>query len=165
MVLQESKAKRLNEGFLKKGGESLHPEELIELMITCGIFLIILFISFVKKGNWRKIFQVLAVIYLLSFSVFYVVRPYWIDLQIENKVGYLQMHLVQQYPKETWGFWTVPHLENGYESMNPYIIGVIFTSEPEVEYKYFVRNKDEVVQTGYSSKNELQRDFKHIEDR
>jgi hypothetical protein len=146
-------------------GKSLHPKEVIELMIACGILLVILVASFVMKGKRRKILQGVAIVYLLSFSVFYVVRPFWIDLQIENKVGYIQTHLEQQYPNETWEFWTVPHRVDGYESMNPYIIGVIFTSEPEVEYKYFVRNKNEVVQTGYSSKNDLQRVFRHREGR
>jgi hypothetical protein len=145
--------------------KALHPKEVIELMIAGGILLVILVASFVIKGKWRKILQGVAVVYILSFSVFYVVRPFWIDLQIENKVGYLQTHLEQQYPNEIWEFWSVPHREDGYESMNPYIIGVIFTSEPEVEYKYFVRNKDEVVQTGYSSKNELLRSFSHLEER
>jgi hypothetical protein len=145
--------------------KSLHPKEVIELMIACGILLVILVTSFVMKGKRRKILQGVAVVYLLSFSVFYVVRPFWIDLQIENKVGYLQTHLEQQYPNETWEFWTVPHRVDGYESMNPYIIGVIFSSEPEVKYKYLVRNKNEVVQTGYSSKNDLQRVFRHREGR
>jgi hypothetical protein len=146
-------------------GKSMHPKEVIEFMIAGGILLVILVASFVMKGKRRKILQGLAVVYLISFSVFYVVRPLWVDLQIENKVGYLQTYLEQEYPNETWVFWTVPHREDGYESMNPYIIGVIFSSEPEVVYKYFVRNKDEVVQSGHSSKNDLQRVFRHLEDR
>jgi hypothetical protein len=145
--------------------KSLHPKEVIEFMIVGGILLVILVAAFVMKGKRRKILQGLAIVYLISFSVFYVVRPFWIDLQIENKVGYLQTHLEQQYPNETWEFWTVPHRVDGYESMNPYIIGVIFSSEPEVKYKYLVRNKNEVVQTGYSSKNELLRSFSHLEER
>lgn len=142
----------------------MHPIELIELMITSGILLVILSVSFILKGKWRKIIQGLAAVFLISFSIFYVVRPNWIDLQIENKVGYLQMHLEQQYPEETWVFWTVPHREDGYESMNPYTIGVTFDKEPEVEYKYFVRNKDDIIQTGYSSQNELQSNLLHLED-
>jgi hypothetical protein len=94
-----------------------------------------------------------------------MIRPYWIDLQIENKVGYLQMHMEEKYPKETWEFWTVPHREDGYESMNPYIIGVIFNNEPEVEYKYFIRNKDDIIQSGYSSQNENPSDLLHLEER
>jgi hypothetical protein len=146
-------------------GKRLNPKEVIELTIAGGLLLVILVASFVMKGKRRKILQRVAVVYLLSFSVFYVVRPIWIDLQIENKVGYIQTHLEQKYPNETWEFWTVPHRVDGYKSMNPYIIGVIFSSEPEVEYKYLVRNKNEVVQTGYSSKNDLQRFFRHRESR
>jgi hypothetical protein len=146
-------------------GKTLHPEEVIELMIAGGILLVILVASFVTKGRWRKALHGLAVVFLISCSVFYVVRPFWIDLQIENKVGYVQTHLEKKYPNETWEFWTVPHRVDGYKSMNPYIIGVIFSNEPEVVYKYFVRIKNEVVQTGYSSKNDLQRVFRHREGR
>jgi hypothetical protein len=55
-----------------------------------------------EENDWRKIIQGLSVVYLISFSIFYVVDPFWIDLQIENKVGYLQMHLEQLYPEEPW---------------------------------------------------------------
>lgn len=142
----------------------MHPVELIELLIASGILLVMLSVSFILIGKWRRIIQGLAVGYFISFSIFYVVRPYWIDLQIENKVGYLQIHLKQLYPEEKWEFWTVPHREDGYESMNPYTIGVTFDKEPEVEYKYFVRNKDEIFQTGYSSQTELQSNLLHLED-
>lgn len=143
----------------------MHPTELIELMIAGGILLVILLLSFILKRKWRKVLLGLAVIYLLSICSFYMLRPYWIDLQIENKVGYLQMYLEKQHPEETWEFWTVPHREDGYESMNPYSIRVTFDNEPEVEYKYFVRNKDDIVQTGYSSQNEIQSNLLHLEDK
>ena len=84
-------------------------------------------------------------------------------MQIENKVGYIQMYLEKKYPVETWEYWTVPHREDGYEHMNPYYISVIFDNEPEVEYKYFVRNKDKIIQIGYSSQNDLQSDLLHSE--
>ncbi|WP_017754015.1 hypothetical protein [Calidifontibacillus oryziterrae] len=141
----------------------MHPIELIELMIASGILLVFLLISFVFKGKWRMVIQRLAIVYVISFISFYVIRPYWIDLQLEKKVGFLQLQLEQQYPEETWEIWTVPHREDGYESMNPYSIGVIFENEPDVQYKYFVRNKDNIIQTGYSIQNEHQRDLLHIE--
>lgn len=141
----------------------MHPIELIELMIVGGILFVILLVSFILKGKWRKIIQVLAILYLMSFGIFYFVRPYWIDMQIEKKVGYIQMHLEEQYPGETWGYWTVPHREDGYEHMNSYQIGVIFDTEPEVKYIYFARDKDNIIQTGYSSQNELQSDLIHLE--
>ena len=79
-------------------------------------------------------------------------------MQIEKKVGYIQLHLEKQYPGETWEFRIVPHREDGYESLNPYFIGVIFGNEPQVEYKYFARNKHDITQQGFStsdSKSEL----------
>lgn len=152
-----------NNLYLKIRGNSLHPIELIELMMAGGILLVVLSVSFIFKGKWRKIIWGLACVYLISFSIFYTLRPYWIDWQIENKVGYLEMYLEKQYPEETWVFFTVPHRDDGYESMNPYYISVIFDNEPEVEYQYFVRNKEEIIQMGSSSQNDLQSNFIHSE--
>lgn len=142
----------------------MHPIELIELMIAGGVLFVILLISFFLKGKGRKVVQRLAIIYLVSFGIFYFIRPYWIDMQIEKKVGYLQLHLEEQYPEETWEYWTVPHREDGYEHMNPYLISVTFDTEPEVEYEYLVRNKDEIKQTSYSIRNALQSDLLHLEE-
>ena len=67
----------------------------------------------------------------------------------------------KQYPGETWEFRIVPHREDGYESLNPYFIGVIFGNEPQVEYKYFARNKGDVIQLGWST-SELQSDSNNL---
>ena len=91
----------------------MHPTELIELMIVGGVLLVILFVAFLFTGKWRKMIRGLALVFLVAFGIFYVIRPHWIDLQIENKMGYLNMYLKEQYPKETWEFRTVPHRENG----------------------------------------------------
>jgi hypothetical protein len=143
----------------------LHPVELIELMIVGGILLVILLVSFILKGKWRKVIQGLALLFLVSFVIFYFVRPYWIDMQIEKKIGYIQMHLEEQYPGETWEYRTVPHREDGYES-NPYYIGVIFDTEPQVEYKYFARNKSNIIQSGlYISELQIDlNDLLHLEE-
>jgi hypothetical protein len=144
----------------------LHPVELIELMIVGGILLVILLVSFILKGKWKKIIQGLALLFLVSFVIFYFVRPYWIDMQIEKKIGYIQMHLEEQYPGETWEYRTVPHREDGYESSNPYYIGVIFDTEPQVEYKYFARNKSNIIQSGvYISELQIDlNDLLHLEE-
>lgn len=141
----------------------MHPTEIIELMIVGGIFLVLLSVSFVLKGKGRKLIQGLAIFFLLSFGIFYFVRPYWIDMQIEKKIEYIQMHLEEQYPGETWKYRTVPHRGDGHKHLNPYYIGVVFETEPEVEYQYFAHNKDEIIQAGFSIKNELQSDLLHLE--
>ena len=140
----------------------MHPIELIELMIVGGILLVILLVSFILKGKWRKVIQGLAILFLMSFGTFYFVRPYWIDMQIEKKVSYIRMHLEEQYPGETWECRIVPHREDGYESSNPYYIGVIFDTEPQVEYKYFARNKGDIIQSGWYT-SELQSGLLHLE--
>ncbi len=148
---------------INKGDFSLHPTELIELMIVSGIFIVILFVSFVFKGKRRKFVQRLAIFFLFAFGIFYFARPYWIDNQIEKKIEYVQEHLEERYPEETWSYKKVPHREAGYKHLNPYYIGVIFEAEPEVEYQYFARNKDDIIQVGYSIKNALQSDLLHLE--
>lgn len=139
----------------------MHPVELLELMIVGGILLVTLLISFIWKGKWRKSIQGLALLLLVTFVIFYFVRPYWIDIQIEKKVGYIQMHLEEQYPQEKWEYRTAPHREDGYESSNPYYIGVIFDTEPQVEYKYYARNKEDVIQLGWST-SELHVDLNNL---
>ena len=140
----------------------MHPADLIELIMVGGILLVILLVSLILKGKWRKIIQGLAILFLVSFSIFYFVRPYWIDMQIEKKAGYIQIHLEEQYPGETWEYKTVPHREAGYKHLNPYYIGVIFDTEPLVEYKYFVRNKSDIIQQGWDT-SDLQSDLIHLE--
>lgn len=141
----------------------MHPTELIEWMIVGGIFIVLLFVSYVLKGKSRKFVRGLAIFSLLSFAIFYFVRPYWIDMQIKKKIEYVEMHLEEKYPGETWIYKTVPHREAGYKHLNPYYIGVIFQNEPEVEYQYLARTKDDVIQAGYSVKTSLQNDPRHFE--
>lgn len=141
----------------------MHPTELIELISVGLVLLVILFVSFLLKGKWKKVTLGLALGYLLSYGVFYAARPYWIDFQIENKIGYLNMYLKEQYPNETWEFRTVPHREDGFKHMNPYKIEVIFETEPEVKYNYLVGNKDKIFQVGYSPPNEFKSDLSHLE--
>jgi len=140
----------------------LHPTELIELMIVGCIFIVLLFVSFVLKGKGRKFVRGMAIFFLVSFAIFYFVRPYWIDMQIEKKVEYLQMYLEEKYPGETWSYKTVPHREAGYKHLNPYYICVIFVTEPDVEYQYFARNKNDIIQVGYSVSTPL-KDLLHFE--
>lgn len=62
---------------------------------------VILVISLIVKGKQRKFIQGLAILYMVSFGILYFVRPYWIDMQLEKKIGYIQNHLERQYLEET----------------------------------------------------------------
>ena len=116
----------------------MHPTEVIEFMVVGGVVAVILIISFILKGNWRKFGWALALVILLAYCVLFIARPYWIDAQIERKVEMLEPYLEQQYPTKEWTITTVPHREDGYKHLNPYYIGVILQNQPEVPYHYWV---------------------------
>ncbi|WP_088104831.1 hypothetical protein [Halalkalibacter urbisdiaboli] len=85
----------------------MHPTEVIEFMIVGIVIAVIIIISFILKGNWRKFGLVFATVVLLAYSVFIIVRPYWIDAQIDKKVEMLEPYLEQQYPNDEWKITTV----------------------------------------------------------
>lgn len=140
----------------------MHPIEIIQLLIASSIVVFIFFISFIFKGKQRKKIQWLALFLIVSFSVIYFVRPFWIDMQIEKKISYIQLHLENKYPGETWEFQIVPHREEGYESSNPYLIGVVFENEPQVVYSYLARNKYDITIQGFST-SDPNSEFLHLE--
>ncbi|WP_147802848.1 hypothetical protein [Alkalicoccus halolimnae] len=132
----------------------MHPTEVIEFIVVGGIVAVTIIISFILKGKWRKLGWAIALALLLAYCVFFIVRPYWIDTQIETKVEMLEPHLEQQYPNEDWMITTVPHREDGYAHLNPYYIGVVFESEPDVTYHYWV-DKNNIYQISYSTNKSL----------
>ena len=140
----------------------MHPTEVIEFMIVGIVIAVIIIISFILKGNWRKFGLVFASVILLGYSVFFIARPYWIDAQIEKKVEMLEPYLEEQYPNEEWMITTVPHREDGYKHLNPYYIGVVFEDEPEVTYHYRVE-KNNVYQISFSTKKESLVELKYKE--
>ena len=131
----------------------MHPTEVIEFMVVGGVVAVIIIISFILKGNWRKFGSALALVILLAYCVLFIARPYWIDAQIEKKVEMLEPYLEQQYPTKEWTITTVPHREDGYKHLNPYYIGVIFENEPEVTYHYWVDKNN--IKIGYSTNKYL----------
>ncbi|MBY6037353.1 hypothetical protein KUV80_11835 [Fictibacillus nanhaiensis] len=142
----------------------MHPTEIIEIMTVGGFITIIIITSFFLKGKYRKAGLSLVAITLLSFCVLFIVRPLWIDTQIKKKVNLLTPYLVEHYPKERWTISTVPHREEGFKHLNPYYIGVVFENEPEVTYHYWVKNKNNISQSGVSTKSVLT-DLKHKEQK
>ena len=75
------------------------------------------------------------------------------------------MHLEKQYPEETWKFWTVPHREDGYESMNPYYISYIQLMNQKWSTNILFVIKTDIIQIGYSSQNELPSNLLHLKDK
>ncbi|GAE29796.1 hypothetical protein [Halalkalibacter hemicellulosilyticus] len=132
----------------------MHPTEVIEFIVVVGIIVVIIIISFLLKGNWRKLGQALALVVLVAYCLFFIARPNWIDSQIEKKVYMLEPYLEQKYPKDDWMITTVPHRENGYKHLNPYYIGVIFENEPEVTYHFWV-DENNIYQISYSTDKSL----------
>ena len=123
----------------------MHPIEIIQILIASSIVVLAFFISFFFKGKRRKNIQWLALFLIVSFSVIYFVRPFWIDMQVEKKMSYI-----------------VPHREAGYESSNPYLIGVVFENEPQVVYSYLARNKYDITIQGFST-SDPNSEFLHLE--
>ncbi|WP_075618519.1 hypothetical protein [Paenisporosarcina indica] len=142
----------------------MHPIEVIEFLIVGAIIGTLASISLFLKGKWRKRGWLVTLVVFLAFCTLYVVRPYWIDGQIEKKVELLSTYLVQQYPGEEWTISTVPHREDGYESQSPYSIMVVFENEPEVSYYYWVKNKNNINQHSYSTNNGVDYELEHNEN-
>jgi len=141
----------------------MHPIEIIEFMIAGSIIGTIAIVSLFLKGKLRKVGWVSAAGVLVASCIFFVVRPYWIDAQIEKKVGQVNIYLEQHYPDEEWEISTVPYRVDGYESQNPYYIMVVFDNEPDVIYHYWVGNKREIYRMSYTSDKNME-EFKHMEN-
>lgn len=140
----------------------MHPTEIIELMSVGVIIVSILTIALFLKGRWRKTGWTLALVILVAYSIFFVARPFWIDAQIDKKVQLLRPYLEERYPDEEWTISTVPHREDGFKHRNPYYIGVVFESEPEVTYDYWVESKDNIYQISFLTNKSLE-ELEHVE--
>jgi hypothetical protein len=141
----------------------MHPTEIIEFMIVGFIIAVTVIISLFSKGKWRKFGWSLALLFLVVYCIYYFVRPYWIDMQINKNVELLEPYLEQHYPNEEWVISTVPHREGVFKHSNPYYIGVVFESEPEVTYHYWIENKNDIYQIGYSTDKWLD-ELEHMEN-
>lgn len=127
------------------------PRELLEMIVVGSVVGVILFVCLLCQGKWRKNFLMIAVTISVGSSLLFFVRPYYIDVQIERKVGQLEAYLEEHYPGEAWEIQTVPHRVNEHKHLNPYLIGVVFETEPDVTYHYLVKDKHTIVQSVYSS--------------
>ncbi|WP_404430495.1 hypothetical protein [Sutcliffiella horikoshii] len=140
----------------------MHPTEIIELMFVGVIIVSILIMALFLKGRWRKTGWSLALVILVAYCIFFVVRPFWIDAQIDKKVQLLRPYLEERYPDEEWSISTIPHRQNGFKHRNPYYIGVVFESEPDVTYDYWVESKDNIYQISFLTNKRLE-ELEHVE--
>ena len=135
----------------------MHPTEMPGLYIVGALILVILLLSLRLEKKWKKIGWSIAGILFFGYSIFLIVRPYWIDSQIEKKVELLEAYLIVHYPEEQWEIKTVPHRQKGYKHLNPYYIGVIFENEPDVIYHYWVENENDIYQVAFTTNSRLER--------
>ena len=131
----------------------MHPGELISYGVAAIPLFLILFLAILLRGKWRQGGFIAAGVYALVSIAFFLIQPYYTDYRIEGKVEMLGTHLEEAYPNETWTIWTVPHREDGYESMNPYIIAVTFESELAVHYGFSV-TEEEIKPVSYWIEND-----------
>ncbi|WP_404283993.1 hypothetical protein [Exiguobacterium aurantiacum] len=139
----------------------MHPIELIEHLMAAVMVMLIFAASYVFRGKWRTMIRLLTVICIITYAVFYAIRPSLIEGRVAADVVILENELEERYPNETFTTTTIPFRTEGYESTDPYTIYVTFSSEPDAEYYYRVTDQGEVEQRGYSSTIEGKMDFLH----
>ncbi|RXJ04535.1 hypothetical protein DS745_03895 [Anaerobacillus alkaliphilus] len=129
----------------------MHPADLIEFIFVGSMILSLVVIAILLRGKWRKYILLFTLVLFVTYSTFFVVKPYWTDYQIARKVILLETYLDERYPLEEWVISTVPHRKRGYKHLNPYYIGVKFAREPEVVYHYWVEDETTIYQIAFST--------------
>lgn len=142
----------------------MHPLEIFEWMTAVAVLIVLVVISLLLRGKWRHMLQVLIVLYVIGYGVFYLIRPNFVNQQIEQDVVELEAHLELRYPDEAVTIQSIPYGTDGFESMNPYTLFVTFSTEPDAEYTYIVKDEKHILQTSHSSIQENKIDFLHLEN-
>lgn len=137
----------------------MHPTELIEHLLVAVVVFLMFAASYVFRGKWRKMIRLLAVICIIAYAVFYAIRPSLIEDRVAADVIILEDYLEERYPNEPFTVTTIPFRTEGYESKNPYTIYVTFSSEPDTEYFYRVKDEGKVGVTGFTSKQNAELKF------
>lgn len=137
----------------------MHPTELIEHLLVAVVVFLIFAASYVFRGKWRKMIRLLAVICIIAYAVFYAIRPSLIEERVAADVIILEDYLEERYPNEPFTVTTIPFRTEGYESKNPYTIYVTFSSEPDTDYFYRVKDEGKVGVTGFTSKQNAELKF------
>src|SRR5690625_3666100 len=131
----------------------LHPHEVIEYMIAAIIvcpFIIFAFFLYWKKRNKTGFY--IATLVLIGVISFFIIRPFWIDSQIDKKSLVLEDYLQVKYPDAEW-ILSVQNFRK-HKTVNPYYLLVYFSDDPNYTYYYYVDRRGQVEQVGGQSNND-----------
>lgn len=111
----------------------MHPITVIEIIGTSLIVVVFFSIALFVPVKFRKKAMLSASVVTLGLGLSFLVRPFWINYQIEIKKEELNQYLAEKYPKETWEI----RRRDG-RQYNPYHLEVRFDNEPGWVYTYFI---------------------------
>jgi len=121
----------------------------IEIVIFSIVIIVCSYILLFFSRKTRKLGFVVTGILALVIIFLFVIRPYYIDHQVNIKTTQLNQYLTNKYPNETWKI--NRQVQKHY---NPYRLEVIFENEPEWTYIYKVIDQNKIILTSYSSTSE-----------
>ncbi|MDY0410088.1 hypothetical protein [Paracerasibacillus soli] len=103
----------------------LYPHEVIEYMIAGGMILFLLIIAAILYwGKKLKFGFYISTVVLIGVITFFIIRPFWIEHQINKKSIALEEYLQAQYPDTTWTISAINF--RGNKTQNPYYLLVEF---------------------------------------
>lgn len=122
----------------------MHPETIIELIVAALIVLILFGSTIFVPIKFRKMVRRLAFTGTLAIGLFFLVRPLWIDIKLDNKTEQLHGYLTEKYPDETWEIY-----RKGTPQHHRFQLEVQFDNEPGWIYTYFI-DDSEIYQLSWS---------------
>lgn len=127
--------------FLAWWGRWFPPRTNVEIGLAYAPLLLLsgLGLGFPRK-RFRWNLAILCV--LLLETLFFSIRPYYVEHQISVREPKLEAYLETAYPGERW---TIESSER-----SPYNFYVVFENEPEIAYHYAVNGRGDVIRIGYA---------------
>ncbi|MFC0300803.1 hypothetical protein ACFFIS_08215 [Virgibacillus soli] len=140
----------------------LYPHEVIEYMIAGGMILFLLIIAAILYwGKKLKFGFYISTVVLIGVITFFIIRPFWIEHQINKKSIALEEYLQAQYPDTTWTISAINF--RGNKTQNPYYLLVEFSDDPGNIYYYYVYKDGSTKQMGGESGGSFLSDQKYYE--
>jgi hypothetical protein len=122
---------------------------------------LIAFVIFIipKYPKMKKVALSILCFIIVAESLFFIIRPFWIDYQQDVKVELLNQYLEERYPGETWEVY-----RNDMPSHPRYVFGVRFANDEGWSYGYSVKDNADIFQTNIGTPpNSSQFDGNHFE--